>query len=1054
MNEFIARNGIIAQSNSTITGSLTVTNGITGSISGIATSASFAISASQAASAVSSSFASNATSASFAALAATASYFLTSSVSSASFATSASYAATSSFASNFTVTNTLTAQTLVVQTVSSSVVYSSGSNVFGNDLSNTQVMTGSVNITGSFRSIGPMTVSGSAIVTGSLTALSLIKVGGTSTQYLMADGSTSLFPDLSSSIRSEQTYTATANQTTFTVTGGYVVGLVDVYVNGVKYAPADYTATNGTTVVLTEGVVAGDIVDIINYKATIAALPTSRDTFDYTATAGQTSFTVSGGYVVGLLDVYVNGVKLTSSEYTATNGTTFVLTDPSVVGDQVQAIRYNASVNGVSGAGTTNFIPKFTASQTIGDSAISDNGTTVTLNSRTLSGSSAAFTGAVTTSGQLTMAYGGTPRLVVQDTDAGAGNVGILFKESTNDRWAIASVGGALQFFNETTSANAMYITSGSNVGIGTIAPTRKLSIDGGSSTATWTGYQQNGTERLVVGLDASGNPSFYGTQANDAIFYTSNTERMRITSGGNSQYTGDPFIYSNTTAGGTAIHSGLRFHSTDKYIRFFTNDLGRMDITSGGNVLIGTTADSGFKLDVNGTGRFSGALNIGGNQTFTGVAGTTRYIITDETSTGTGRLVIQAGAGSAGFGGAINLYAASHPTYTGDVAIALSATTGAKFRVNSSGLDGGTDLLTILRTGAATFSSSVQTGSSSGGEILKTANAGTNAVFHTFLNTGGTYYIGAEQSGGGNIVTGDGSYDLVLRAPSGITLSANNGASPNMRITSGGNVGIGTTAPFQESANRTVLSVNGTTNAIINLGSAGTLRSYLYADGGGGTYETIGTNTISASGANIVNFLTNGSERMRITSGGTLYLNTTGNPLPDNAVPQLGVLAGANTDAVNIKHTQNGNNTFNLWQTGTTSCNMIAFYKGDTQVNRGLITVTTSGTTYNSVSDYRLKENVTPLQNGIDRLMQLKPSKFNWIETGHESEGFIAHELQEIFPDAVTGEKDAVYNSTGNIKPQSVDYGRITPLLVKALQEQQAQIQTLTARLQELENK
>jgi len=183
------------------------------------------------------------------------------------------------------------------------------------------------------------------------------------------------------------------------------------------------------------------------------------------------------------------------------------------------------------------------------------------------------------------------------------------------------------------------------------------------------------------------------------------------------------------------------------------------------------------------------------------------------------------------------------------------------------------------------------------------------------------------------------------------------------------------------------------------------------------------------------------------LTNSGTAYINSSTNPLPDNATPQFGVLAGANTDAVNIKHTQNGNNTFNLWQTGTTSCNMIAFYKGDTQTNRGLITVTTSGTTYNSVSDYRLKENIVPLENGLDRVLQLKPSKFNWIETGDETEGFIAHELQEYFPDAVTGEKDAVYSSTGNIKPQSVDYGRITPLLVKAIQE-------LEARVKELENK
>jgi len=105
--EFIARNGLIAQNNSTITGSLTVTSGIiassiTGSMSGTS-----------------------------------------------SFATSASYAATSSFASNFNVANTLTATTLVVNTISSSVTYSSGSNIFGNSLSNKQVMTGSLQVTGS-----------------------------------------------------------------------------------------------------------------------------------------------------------------------------------------------------------------------------------------------------------------------------------------------------------------------------------------------------------------------------------------------------------------------------------------------------------------------------------------------------------------------------------------------------------------------------------------------------------------------------------------------------------------------------------------------------------------------------------------------------------------------------------------------------------------------------------------------------------------------------------------------------------------------------------------
>ena len=167
------------------------------------------------------------------------------------------------------------------------------------------------------------------------------------------------------SARVEQNYIATAAQTTFTFTGGYTVGLIDVYVNGVRYLPTDYTATNGTTIVLAVGLLAGDAVTILNYTSSIAALPTSRNLQDFTATAGQTTFTVTNGYIVGLIDVFVNGSKLTSLEFTATNGTTFVLTVASTVSDQVQSINYTASVTGISGAGTVNELAYFTASGTI-----------------------------------------------------------------------------------------------------------------------------------------------------------------------------------------------------------------------------------------------------------------------------------------------------------------------------------------------------------------------------------------------------------------------------------------------------------------------------------------------------------------------------------------------------------------------------------------------------------------------------------------------------------------------------------------------------------------
>ena len=87
-------------------------------------------------------------------------------------------------------------------------------------------------------------------------------------------------------------------------------------------------------------------------------------------------------------------------------------------------------------------------------------------------------------------------------------------------------------------------------------------------------------------------------------------------------------------------------------------------------------------------------------------------------------------------------------------------------------------------------------------------------------------------------------------------------------------------------------------------------------------------------------------------------------------------------------------------------------------------------------------------MSDGITRLKQLKPSKFNFI--GKEDltlDGFLAHEIQSIVPEAVSGQKDDV-KEDGSIDPQSVDYGRITPLLTAALQEAITEIESLKARL------
>ena len=118
-----------------------------------------------------------------------------------------------------------------------------------------------------------------------------------------------------------------------------------------------------------------------------------------------------------------------------------------------------------------------------------------------------------------------------------------------------------------------------------------------------------------------------------------------------------------------------------------------------------------------------------------------------------------------------------------------------------------------------------------------------------------------------------------------------------------------------------------------------------------------------------------------------------------------------------------------------------------------GAIGTTGTSTYYNTSSDYRLKENVTPMTNALTIVKALKPVTYDWISDKSVGEGFIAHELQAVIPHAVTGEKDAV-DEEGNIKPQGVDYSKIVVHLVAAIQELSAKNDALEARLAALEAK
>jgi hypothetical protein len=144
----------------------------------------------------------------------------------------------------------------------------------------------------------------------------------------------------------------------------------------------------------------------------------------------------------------------------------------------------------------------------------------------------------------------------------------------------------------------------------------------------------------------------------------------------------------------------------------------------------------------------------------------------------------------------------------------------------------------------------------------------------------------------------------------------------------------------------------------------------------------------------------------------------------------------------VSIKDIGGTRGEIGIEKTGTGAAGMIYFYNG----NGGVGSISTSGsaTAYNTSSDYRLKENVNYTFDATTRLKQLKPARFNFkADTDTTVDGFLAHEVSSIVPEAVTGEKDAV-NEDGTIKPQAIDQGKLVPLLVKTIQELEARITAL----------
>jgi hypothetical protein len=251
---------------------------------------------------------------------------------------------------------------------------------------------------------------------------------------------------------------------------------------------------------------------------------------------------------------------------------------------------------------------------------------------------------------------------------------------------------------------------------------------------------------------------------------------------------------------------------------------------------------------------------------------------------------------------------------------------------------------------------------------------------------------------------------------------------SERMRIDSSGNVGIGTTNP-----NTSLHTAAGSNSSGLidvarfqNVGTSGGDGARIQLTSGTSTSGAgIGCLGYALNSAHLVFHSGGNNERMRIDSSGNLAIGTT------TSNGKINIYYSASVFGQLLRYTGSANTIY-----------PIIFEYGGATV--GSISHTSSQTSFNENSDYRLKENINYEFDALDRVKQLKPARFNFIADADTTvDGFIAHEVSDIVPEAVTGEKDGE-------QMQGIDKSKLVPLLTKAIQELSAKVEELESKINE----
>ena len=324
------------------------------------------------------------------------------------------------------------------------------------------------------------------------------------------------------------------------------------------------------------------------------------------------------------------------------------------------------------------------------------------------------------------------------------------------------------------------------------------------------------------------------------------------------------------------------------------------------------------------------------------------------------------------------------------------------------------------------------------------------------------------------NYVGSSGDTDTIIAFDTANTVRVVTAGSEAMRIESNGRMAIGKTSATAK------LDIDSTA---LNAVQASATQGYSLFNGrSSGAGARIGINAADASSGIVIagyndaqtgytplNYLADhhkfkigSSEKVRITDNGNLFINTQSSLFSGNHMLEMYTSNAANDSGIVIKHRD---------ATGVTNVNAQVFVNNAGSAV-GSIKMNSSSTTYNTSSDYRLKENVTDVTDGITRVKQLAPKRFNFIVNPDTTvDGFIAHEVQDVIPEAISGTKDAMRDEEYEVTPavldddgnvvteavigtrsvpdyQGIDQSKLVPLLTAALQEAIAKIETLETEM------